>query len=64
MTEEAYMRFAILIAATLACSGCAVWTPAYVDQNSLMVGRLQGEVDGLKWALDRERKPAPTAYLK
>jgi len=58
------MRFILLLIVAATCSSCAVVTPAYVDQNSLMVGRLQGEVEALRWTLDRERKYTSTTYLK
>ena len=57
------MRKYIVLLAALLTSGCAIMTPAYVDQNSLMIGRLQGEVDTLKWTLNRERGIG-TPYLK
>lgn len=58
----------VLLVALLLTSGCAGRGifPAYVDQNSASVGRLQGEVDTLKWALDRERRitTTTTTYMK
>jgi len=51
----------VCVVMALACSGC-VMMPAYVDQNSLAIGRLQGEVDTLKWTLNRERYT--TTYMK
>ena len=57
------MRFILLLIVAASCSGCAVLTPAYVDQNSLMIGRLQGEVDALRAEVYRG-KYVPTPYLK
>jgi len=48
----------LLMMISLLAEGCTYrLAPAQyeIDQNSLMVGKLQGEVETLKWALNRER---------